>query len=444
MTRDPVAARERRRSYDREILRLGLPTLASLIAEPLYILVDTAVVGHLGTPELGGLAVAGALLVAGYSLFIFLAYGTTSSVARLVGAGETRQAVREGAQGLWLSALIGVSIAAVGLVLAEILVGAMGAEGEVRQHALVYLRISLIGVPALLITLAGTGYLRGMQNTRTPLVVTIAASLANLILELVLIYGFGFGIGASAAATVVVQIAAAVAYGAILRRDARNAEVALRPDPRMLRALGAVGFNLFVRTASLRAALLGATAVATRIGTSELAAHQIAFEIWNLLALCLDAIAIAGQAMIGRLLGAGAATEARHAARRMIGWGIAGGAVLGVVLVVVRNLLPPVFTGDAEVARLTAFLLVLVAVQQPLAGLAFVLDGILIGADDTRFLAWAMALAAFVLLGGLALVLELNAGIGALWTAVAAFMLTRAIALSLRFRSPAWQRVGSR
>lgn len=435
------AARE---GYDREILRLALPTLGSLLAEPLYILADTAVVGHLGTEELGGLAVAGSLLVAGYSLFIFLAYGTTSSVARLVGAGETDAAVREGAQGIWLAAVIGLATSAAGWLLAEVLVGAMGAEGEVRSHALTYLRISLLGMPALLVVLAGTGYLRGMQDTRTPLIVTVAASAANLVLELVLIYGFGFGIAASAASTVAVQIIAAAVFVWILRRDARRAGVSLAPAAAAVASLAALGAGLFVRTASLRGAILASTAVATRIGTVELGAHQIAFEIWNLLALCLDAIAIAGQAMIGRLLGSGAAAEARAVGRRMIEWGIVAGAIIGVPILVVRHLLPPLFTDDAEVIRLTAFLLLFVSVLQPLNGLVFVLDGILIGAGDARFLAWAMALAALVLFAGLTVVSSTEAGMGAVWSSIGVFMLARAIGLSLRFKTSAWQRVGAR
>ena len=433
----------RRNRYDREILRLAVPAFGALIAEPLYILVDTAVVGHLGTPELAGLAVAGTILVTGYSLFIFLAYGTTSSVARLLGAGDRSRAAHQAVQGVWLAFLIGVVLAVLGFVFAEPLVGAMGAEGEVRQHALTYFRISLLGVPALLVGLAVTGYLRGLQDTRTPLAVAVGSNVVNLVLELVLIYGLGMGIGASAAATVVAQLGAAAVYLSMVGRAVRAEDVSLRPDPGSLRVLARVSRDLFVRTASLRLALLVATAVAARLGTVEVGAHQVAFELWNFLALTLDALAIAGQAMVGRLLGAGEADAARAAGRRMIELGVAAGVVLGVVIALLHSALPHVFSDDQEVVSLAAFVLWFVAAFQPLNAVVFVLDGVLIGAGDQHFLAWAMAAAAAVYLPLAALVLLLDLGIGALWAAIGVLMVARAAGLVWRFNSTAWQVTGA-
>ncbi len=430
------------RDHDRDILRLGLPALGSLIAEPLYILVDTAVVGHLGTPELGGLAVAGTLLVGAYSLFIFLAYGTTARVARFLGAGDERRATYEGAQAMWLGLAIGSALALLGLIFSEAAVNAMGARGEVRSHALTYLRISLIGVPALLTGLAGTGYLRGLHDARTPLVVTLGANLVNLVIEVILIFGLGFGIGASALSTVVAQVAGALVYVRLLRRGARRSGVPLRPDIAGLRALSRVSFDLFLRTASLRAALLATTAVAARLGTVSLAAHHIAFELWSFLALALDAIAIAGQAIIGRLLGAGLAGEARAAARRMIMWGLAAGGGLGALMVALRPVLPEAFTDDPAVMARASFVLWFVAGLQPLNGIVFVLDGVLIGAGDARFLAGAMAAAAALFLVGAVLVASSGAGLGALWSLVGLFMLARGLPLALRLLGSRWQTVG--
>lgn len=415
----------------------------ALVAEPLYLLVDTAVVGHLGTPQLAGLAIAATILVTGYSLFIFLAYGTTGTVARLLGAGQRERAAAQGVQALWLAATLGVASATVLGLVAEPLVEALGGTGAVRVHALTYLRISLLGLPALLVSLAGVGYLRGLQDTKTPLFVTVGTNVLNLVIEVTLIYGLDYGIGASALATVVAQVAGAAIYVAMIARSVGRSAVAVRPDPVALRGLLRVGLHLFLRTASLRAVLVAATAVAARIGTAELAANQVALELWNFLAFVLDAIAIAAQAIVGRALGAGAGDEARHAARRMIELGAALGIVLALVVFATRHLLAPVFSGDPEVIGLTLYLTLFVVAFQPINGIAFALDGVLIGAGDQRFLAWAMAGAAAAFSTGAAATLLFDLGLGALWLSLGAFMSIRAATLLYRFSTPHWQVTGA-
>jgi putative MATE family efflux protein len=432
-----------RSPFDREIARLAIPAFGALIAEPIYLLSDTAIVGHLGTPQLGGLAVATSVLLTLHAVFIFLAYGTTAAVSRLLGAGDEREAAHQAVQSLWLAGIIGVAIVVVGLAGSDVLVGLMGAEGAVRHNALVYLRISLLGVPALLAVLAGTGYLRGLQNTRTPLAVAVGTGALNLALEVAFVYGLGMGIGASAATTVVAQWVAAGVYLRLIGRAVRGHGVDLGPHPASLRRLGAVGRDLLVRTIALRASLLVATAVATRLGTTEVAAHQIGFEIWNFLAHGLDAIAIAGQAIVGRALGARDAGSARGASRRMIEWGVAGGVVLCAAVLAARTALPHLFSGDAAVIDLTAFVLVWVAVLQPVNAVAFVLDGVLIGAGDMRFLAWAMAGAAAMFVPAAAAVAVMDAGIGWLWAAVGLFMAARAAALLARFTGDRWLVLGA-
>jgi putative MATE family efflux protein len=428
---------------DREILRLAFPALGALIAEPLYILADTAVVGRLGTPQLGGLALASSLLLIGHAVFIFLAYGTTSAVARLLGAGEHRRAAHQAVQSLWLAGLVGTILLGVGLLTGPTLIRALGGEGEVATNAEVYLRISLFGLPAMLIGLAGVGYLRGLQDTARPFWVAIGSAVLNLVLELALIHGFDQGIGASALSTVVAQWVAAGVFVHWIRRAVADHAVGLGPDPAMIRRLAGDGFDLFLRTAALRGSLTVTLAVAARIGDDDLAAHQIAFELWNLMALTLDAIAIAAQAMIGRALGAGDAPRAVALARRMTGWGVVCGVVLGLVVLVSSPVLPHVFSEDEAVVGLAAFLLVHVAVSQPVAGVAFALDGVLIGAGDLRYLAWAMWGAAVVLVGGGLLVLTLDAGIGWLWLALHAWITTRALSLVVRVRGDAWQVTGA-
>lgn len=399
--------------------------------------------GHLGTPELGGLAVAAALLITGSSLFIFLTYGTTGVIARLVGAGDRERAAHEGIQSVWLGLALGIAIALAGAALSEPLIDAMGAEGEVRAHALTYFRISLLGLPALLVSMSGTGYLRGLHDARTPLFVTIGANLANLVMEVVLIFGLGYGIGASALSTVVAQTAGAFVYIAIVARGVRRAGVPVVPNFASIRRLLRFGFDLFLRTASLRVVFLLAVAVAARLGTLEVAANQIALELWNTLAFMLDAVAIAGQAIVPRLLGAGAADEARAVGRRMIRWGVATGIILGILVAVFRWPIASIFSNDDQVVALAAYLLLFGAAFQPIAGIAFVLDGLLIGAGDQRYLAVAMFVSAAAFLPGAFAVLAFDLGVGALWLSIGTFMFVRAATLLYRFATPHWQVVGA-
>jgi putative MATE family efflux protein len=424
--------------HDREIVRLAVPALGALIAEPMYVLADTAVVGHLGSEPLAGLAVASSILLIVFSLFIFLAYGTTASVARLIGAGDERSAAHQAVQGMWFALFVGVILSLAVLVFSSPLVGMLGASGEVRTQALIYLRISLLGIPAMLVVLAGTGYLRGLQDTRTPLVVAIVSALFNLVLELVLIFGLDFGIGASAFSTVLAQWGSAMVYAIWVARAVRAHAVQLAPHPATLREISVVGRDLFIRTAALRGCFLVATGVATRIGTVDVAAHQIAFEVWNFLALTLDAIAIAGQSMIGKFLGASQLADAHAAGRRMLQWGLVFGIVVGAIVLIVRNSIPGIFTDDALVDELAAFLLVFVGIMQPINGVVFVLDGLLIGAGDMRFLAWAMVAAAAVFIPCAVLVLVYDGGVGWLWAALLLLMLVRALTLGVRWISEAW------
>jgi putative MATE family efflux protein len=433
-----------RSPHDREIARLAVPAFGALVSEPVYVLTDTAIVGHLGTPQLGGLAVASSVLLTLYAVFIFLAYGTTAAVSRLIGAGDERAAAGEAVQSLWLALVVGVVAALAGLVFSGPLVDLLGADGEVRVHALLYLRVSLAGLPAMVLVLAGTGYLRGTQDTRVPLAVAAGTALLNLVLELVFVFGLDRGLGASALATVIAQWVGAAVYVRRVGRAARARGVALRPDHAAMRGLARVGRDLLVRTAALRAAFLVSTAVATRIGADEVAAHQIAFEVWTALALGLDAVAIAGQALVGRALGAGDAEGARSAGRRMVEWGVALGVVAGVGLALVRYPLASVFTDDADVAALAAFLLLATAAMQPVNAVAFVLDGVLIGAGDMRYLAWAQAAASAVFVPLALAVAWTGAGIGALWAALGVLMAARAGGLLFRFASGRWVVLGAR
>jgi putative MATE family efflux protein len=432
-----------RHPADREILRLAVPALGALAAEPLYILVDTAVVGHLGTPELGGLAVAGTVLTTAYSLFNFLSYGTTAAVARAAGAGRSRTSARNAVQSLWLALAIGVGLALGGLLGAPLIVSLMGPSAVVRPHALLYLRIASLGMVPVMLALVGVGYLRGLQDTVTPLRIALLANLANLVLELVAIYGLGMGLAASAWATNIAQVGAAVVFCRHIARHARAAEVSWRPDPAVLRNLVVVGRDLFLRTGSLLAALAVATAVASRMGPAPLGAHQVAFQLWSFLALTLDAVAIAAQAMVGRLLGAGEADGARVASRRMVEWGVLAGVAVGALVALLRPVLAPLFSDDPAVIHLIRQLLLVVAVLQPLNAVVFVLDGVLIGAGQFRFLAGAMVAAFAVYLPAAVLAGAAGGTVLWLWGAITLLMVARLIGVAWRFAGRAWTVTGA-
>ncbi len=413
--------------------------LGALATEPLYVLVDTAIVGTLGVAALGGLAVAGIVLTATFAIFNFLAYSTTGAVARHVGAEDRRAAAARGVDGMWLAALLGVGLAVVGIALTPWIVRVMGASPQVAPYAETYLRISLLGSPCVLLALAGAGYLRGLQNTRPTLWIALGANALNLVIEVVLVFGLHTGIAGSAWGTVIAQVVAMAVYLTIVTRTARAAGAGLRPSVAGMRETAIVGGHLIVRTASLLVALLTATAVAARISDTALAAHQIAFQVWIFLALTVDAIAIAGQAMVGRFLSADDAPGARSAAHRMLEWGVLVGAGFGIVLFLLRPFVVPLFTSDPAVRHLASQVLVIVALMQPINAAVFVLDGVLIGASDSRYLAIAMAVAGIGVFLPLALlVLAVHGGLLMLWGAIVALMLARVIGLGVRFRGSAW------
>ena len=440
----PGAGRLRFSGDDREIWRLAWPALGALVAEPLYVLADTAIVGRIGTPQLGGLAVASSILLTAHAMFIFLAYGTTAAVARLLGAGEHRRAAYQAVQSIWLALAAGAVLAAVGFVLAPRLVDALGGDDpEVLHNALVYLRVSLFGLPAMMVVLAGVGYLRGVQDTKRPFAVALGSAVGNLVLEIVLVYGFGQGIGASALSTVIAQTAAAAMFVWWIKKAVARFGVSLRPDRRVIKRLAVVGLDLLVRTTALRVSVTLTVAAAARIGTDDLAAHQIVFEVWTVLALILDAVAIAGQALIGQALGASQPQRARTLGRRMIAWGVVAGVLTGTVVLAFSGLLPHVFTEDAAVIALASFLLLHVGFSQPAAGVVFALDGVLIGAGDLRFLAVSMVGAGVVLVSGAVLVVAIGAGIGWLWAALHSWIAARLIMMLWRFKSDRWQITGA-
>jgi putative MATE family efflux protein len=436
------------RRHDREILRLAVPAFLALVSEPLFLLADAAIVGHLGTVPLAALGIAGAVVQTAVGLAVFLAYGTTAAVARRLGAGDLRGALVQGVDGIWLAVLIGVVATVVGIPLSGALVGLFGAGAEVSDPAAAYLRWAWLGVTPLLVVLAGTGVLRGLQDTRTPLVVAVVANLANIALNYLLVYPVGLGLTGSAVGTDLAQAGAAAAFVVVVARAARRHGAPLRPDLGGVGRAAHAGVALVVRTLTLRASLLVSTYGAARLGVVAVATHQLALTVWTFLAFALDAVAIAAQAITGRYLGAGDVVTTRAVTDRMTRLGLVGGVATGLLLAAAAPVLGGLFTSDDQVRDLLTQVLLVAAVFQPVAGVVFVLDGVLIGAGDGRYLAWAgiVVLAAFAPAALLAVHAAgtPTAGMIALWTAFGAvFLGGRAVALVRRARTDRWLVVGA-
>jgi putative MATE family efflux protein len=424
-----------RSQYDGEILKLAVPALGALAAEPLYLLVDTAIVGHLGRPQLAALAVAATALSGLFGIFNFLQYGTTAQVGRASGAGEARIANRLGAQALWLSLGFGLAIAAGVVALAPQIAALLGVDGQTADYAVTYMRIAALGLPFAFLALGGQGYLRGVADLRTPLVIVIAANSVNVVLEVLFVYGFGWGIEGSAWGTVIAQAGMGAAFIVVILRAAHGDA---RPVAVLMRRLLVIGRYLFVRTASLLAAFTLAGAVIARFGDASLAAHQIAFQLWIFLAFVLDAIAIAGQVIVGRGLGAGDTERAWAASVRMIWLSVFGGVVFGTVMLALQGVLPYAFTSDELVVEHTQEIWLLFALMQPLNGAVFALDGILIGAGDARYLAWSMLAAMGAAVAVALVALHEDWGIVGVWSALLVLICVRLATLGVRFRRKRW------
>ncbi len=425
-----------------------MPALGALIAEPLFLLADSAIVGHLGTVELAGLAFAATVLSTVVGLSVFLAYGATAAVARKIGAGDHAGALAHGIDGLWLATLIGLILLAIGTPTAGLLIEWLGGHGAVAGQGTTYLRWSMAGLPAMLVVLAGTGVLRGLQETRPPLIVAGIGAVVNVGLNLLLVYGLAWGIAGSAIGTVIVQWCMAIALTAYVVRAARRYRVGLAPNAGRVRRAGRSGLPVLLRTLSLRTAVVLSVVVGARQGTVVVAGLLVTMNIWNLLALALDAIAIAAQALTGKALGAGDASAARSLTRQMLRWGLLAGLVLAGVLAAAAPFVGSVFSTDpAVVGAVTAALLVLAA-GQILSGWVFILDGVLLGAGDGGYLAWTGLLNLLSYLPAL-LLLALagpggRAGLVWLWAAyIGVYMTSRAITLGLRYRGSRWLVLGT-
>jgi MATE family, multidrug efflux pump len=424
----------------RQVARLALPALVVLAAEPLYVLVDTAVVGHLGRVPLAALAVGGVVLGLAAWFGVVIAYGTTGRAARQYGAGSRAAAVAEGVQASWLA----LALAAVMLVSIEVLAGpiagTLAGSSEVARAAAGWLRIAALGIPGLLLATAGNGWLRGVQDTRRPPRYILGANLLSAGLCPLLVYGAGLGLPGSAVANATAQTLS----GALFVRALVSERVPLRPHPRLIRAQLVVGRDLVLRGAAFQACFLSATAVAGRFGGAALGAHQIAFQLWSFCALVLDAVAIAAQSLVGAALGAADAVGARALARRIARIGLICGVAFAVVILSGAGVLPRLFSNDPEVYRQAMRAWPWFALMQPAAGVVFALDGVLIGAGDVRFLrdlTIGAALGGFLPAIWLAYLLHL--GLGGIWAGLTLFVLIRLVGMLARTGTGRWAVVGA-
>jgi putative MATE family efflux protein len=406
-----------------------------LAAEPIYVLVDTAVVGHLGRTPLAALAIGGGLLSVAAWLGNVLAYGTTARASRQFGAGQREAAVAEGVQASWIALVTGVLMAMVIQFAADPLTHALGGEGEVAREAATWLRIAVWGAPGILLALAGNGWMRGIQDTRRPMSYVLGANVLSAILCPLLVYPAGMGLAGSAVANVVAQTVS----GALFVRALMLRRVDLRPRPALLWRQLLVSRDLLIRGATFQACFLSAAAVAARFGAAALGAHQIALQLWMFCAFALDAVAIAAQSLVGASLGAGDTEVARRTAGRIARIGAVCGLGLGGLIAAGAFVLPGLFTPDPEVREQAMIAWPWFVAMQPIAGVVFALDGVLIGAGDLRYLrnlSLASTLCAFLPAIWLAYAFDL--GLGGIWAGLTLFMVVRLVAHLIRISGTRW------
>ncbi len=424
----------------RRIVSLAASAFVVLAAEPLFLLVDTAVVGHLGQIPLAGLGAAGTVMTLLALVGTSLEYGTTGRAARFFGAGRRDAAVNEGVQASWLAVLIGVAVIGIGELLAAPLTRLIvGSDGAVTSAAESWLRIAILGLPGVLLVLAGNGWLRGVQDTRTPVLIVVAANALSAIASPVLVYPVGLGLEGSALANVLAQWVGGICCVVALRRE----HVPGAPQWGVMRRQLVVSRDLVLRASAFQASYLTAAGVAGRMGAAQLAAHQIGMQLWNLTALLLDSFAIAAQSLVGASLGSGNADSAKATAWRVTRFGLIAGLAFGALAAAGWYVIPMVFSSDAGVQHQAHLLWPWLVGMMPVGGILFALDGVLIGAGDNAFLRTVTVVSAVVGYIPLAIcALVFDWGIGGVWAGLASFILLRFVGMAWRTRSGRWLVVG--
>ncbi|MFC4602952.1 MATE family efflux transporter [Rhodococcus kronopolitis] len=428
----------------RRILGLALPALGVLAAEPLYLLFDIAVVGHLGALPLAGLAVGGLILAMLSTQLTFLSYGTTARAARLHGSGDERGAVAEGVQATYLAVGIGLAVVAAVYAVGGPVTSAIAGDAEIAAAALSWLRIAVFGAPLILVAMAGNGWMRGVQNTLRPLRFVLVGLAVSAAACPVLVHGLlgapRWELEGSAVANVAGQSVTAACFVVALLRE----RVPLRPHATVMRAQVVLGRDLILRSLAFQACFLSAAAVAARFGAAAVAAHQVVLQLWNLLALTLDSLAIAAQTLVGAALGAGNAAQARQLAGRLARWSTVFAVLLAGAFALGVSVLPGLFTADPEVLDQIGVIWWFFVAIIPVAGVVFALDGVLLGAGDVAFLRTATLGCALVgFLPPIWLSLEFDWGLAGIWAGLTVFMMLRMLAVVWRTGSGRWAVTGA-
>lgn len=431
----------------KKILLLAVPTFGQLVAEPAFILVDTAIVGHVSEAALAGLAVGSTLVLTAVGLCIFLVYATTSQVAHLFGAGREREGIQMGINNIWLSLCIGIVLCAALLAFAEPLCALLGAKGNDVAQAVIYTRAVVLGVPGMLLVYAANGLYRGLQRIRITLVVAVAGAVLNTMLDVLFVIVWGWGIGGSGFATFIAQWFMGLALLVPVIRIALKRTMSLKPQFGGIASAGKDGFPLFVRTVALRVGIVATVIAASTLGTEMLAGYQVVNAAWSFVLNMLDSVAIAGQTLVGAQLGASNRDEARYVTRVTMRAGLGMGAAIGIVFVLLGFFAPQAFTENADIQRLATIGMVVTGIALPMQGWMWAADGILIGAGDFAYLAWTCSVVTVVYLGVLlAVVFAVAPAIGSvgiicglLWAAFDFVLMGgRAITNGLRIHGNAW------
>lgn len=422
---------------DRELFAFALPALGGLAIDPLVSLVDTAFVGRLGATSLAALGVNTSLFSLAFFGFNFLAYTTTPMVSAALGRGQRERAGELTIQALFLALLLGVLVAVLLNVLTVPLLRMMGASGELLLAAATYLRIRALAAPALLTLTASRGILYGHGDAGTVLRIVAILNAVNIVLDPLFIFGFGWGLAGAAWATTLAQYTGALLFVRLFLRDeTQDPRFYIRwhvPTLTTLRPFLRSGSLLALRTLALVLTFTLATAVATRVGVLTIAAHQVAAQLWLLLALTVDALADAAKTMVPRYLGQNQREQAKHVANRALLWGIVVGVGLGLLFFALRPFLPRLFTDDSEVIAAVLAIFPFIILSQPLNGLVFVWDGIFMGLEQWSFLALAMFISAGVAAVVLLLVLPLGWGLVGVWWGLVTLMMMRALTFMVQY-----------
>ncbi|WP_341746876.1 MATE family efflux transporter [Dermatophilus congolensis] len=436
----------------RDIWRLSFPAFLTLVAEPLFLLADSAIIGHLGTTPLAGLAVATTVLSTAVGTFVFLAYATTSVVARNIGAGKINQALHSGVDGIWLALLLGIATGLFLNIFAAPISGAFGASPAATDQSSIYLQISAWGLPSMLVILAVTGLLRGFKDTQTPLVASTVAFTANIILNITFVHGLKMGIAGAACGTVISQTGMAIGLVYASFKTTSGEKISLKPHLGRVLKAALAGTPLLVRTLALRGVLLATTWSAAQLGDTTLAAHQLITSIWTFLMFALDSLAIAGQTLVSQDLGASETRKARHTVSLLTRAALRLGLTFSVLTFIAAPFVPTLFTPDYNIHTAARAGLLVIAALQPIAAYAYLLDGILIGAGDTPWLARTQILLLISYLPLIFLLIAFRNGLqaagppvslAALWVIYSIFMAARAATLHARAHSDTWMITGA-